>query len=174
MHKYFIITKYLSFFLILSSAYAADLPDYSIDYDPDRKPSLDLAAAIDNAQKNNRLVLMIVGGYWCHWCYVLDDFLEKEEEYYNRFYATFEVVKVYYGDENRNQKFLSKYPRIRGYPHFFILDNNYNLVGSQDTGKLEMKLSAARDRYSTGQMERFLKKWELYLKDHLTNQRSSH
>ncbi len=40
-------------------------------------------------------------------------------------------------DENNNAEFLSEYPEIPGYPHFFVLDQDGTLLHSQGTGELE-------------------------------------
>ena len=51
-------------------------------------------------------------------------------------YDNYEVVKVNYSPENKNEKVLSQYPKIPGYPHIFILDKNGKLLRSEDTSLL--------------------------------------
>jgi len=49
----------------------------------------------------------------------------------------FVTLKINFSEENKNQKVLSKYPAIDGYPHIFFLDAQGKLLLSQDTGVLE-------------------------------------
>lgn len=144
---------------------AHERPIYSQSYDPSRDPTSDLVLATARAEENNRLILLIVGGYWCSWCITLDRYLEKNEEFSTLFYRTFEVVKIYYGSENENQMFLSKFPKITGYPHFFIMDANFALVGNQTTGSLEQRkrYPLSSEHYEEKRMNEFLDKWTLYL-----------
>jgi hypothetical protein len=63
-------------------------------------------------------------------------------------------VKVNYSKDNRNEAFLSRWPKIRGYPHLFVLDANGALVRSQDTGMLESGKGYDKSRVVT-----FLQRW---------------
>ena len=63
-------------------------------------------------------------------------------------------MKINYSEENKNEKFLSQYPKVDGYPHFFVLDKNGKLLYSQNTGLLEKEKSYDREKFMT-----FLKKW---------------
>ncbi len=159
--------------LVLSSSHVyctvdngkPDLPAYSKSYDPGRDPFNDLVLATNEAEATNRLVLLIVGGDWCSWCLVLEKYLEKNEEFSIAFYQTFEVVKIFYGTENENEFFLSKFPRIKAYPHFFIMDANFGLLGSQNSSSLEKrkKFPLSPERYREEYMNEFLNKWADYL-----------
>jgi hypothetical protein len=66
----------------------------------------------------------------------------------------FVVLKVNYSKENKNEKFLSRYPKILGYPHFFVLDSKGKFLHSQDTSALEKDGGYARDKVHS-----FLKEW---------------
>ena len=46
-------------------------------------------------------------------------------------------MKVNVSQENRNRAFLSRFPRIPGYPHILILADSGTLIRSQATGELE-------------------------------------
>ncbi|MFT7459077.1 MAG: thioredoxin-related protein [Planctomycetota bacterium] len=143
-----------------------DSSNYSLTYDPKRDPFSDLVLATKRAEEHERLILLIVGGSWCSWCHVLDRFLEKNEAFADLFYETFEVVKIYYGPKNENEFFLSKFPKIKGYPHFFIMDSNFDLIGDQDTGSLEQKkrYPLSSEHYQEKRMIEFLDRWAMYLK----------
>jgi len=66
------------------------------------------------------------------------------------------VLKVNYSDENENKDFLGKYPKIRGYPHLFVLDSDGKLLHSQGTAELEEGKG-----YNEQKVMAFLSKWAL-------------
>jgi hypothetical protein len=67
---------------------------------------------------------------------------------------SFVVVKVNYSQENKNEKFLSKYPKVAGYPHFFVLNKKGKFIHSQNTGELELEKG-----YDHNKVVTFLKEW---------------
>jgi hypothetical protein len=54
---------------------------------------------------------------------------------------------VNFSKANRNEAILSRWPRIEGYPHIFVLDRHGSLVLSQDTGTLEVGQSYDERRF---------------------------
>ena len=56
--------------------------------------------------------------------------------------------------ENENKVVLSKYPKVKAYPHLFVLDKSGKLIHSQDTGELE-----TGDHHDPAKVIPFLKKW---------------
>ena len=66
----------------------------------------------------------------------------------------FVVVKVNYSKENKNEKFLSQYPKIPGYPHLFVLESTGKFLHSQGSGDLE-----SGDHHDHDKVFEFLKKW---------------
>ncbi len=125
-------------------------------FDPTRNPFQDLKNAIEYAQKTNKRILLDVGGEWCIWCHRLDSFIESHKNIKEFLEKHFVVVKVNYSKENKNEKFLSNYPEIPGYPHFFVLDKDGKFLHSQDTGLLE------KDKdYDENKFMQFLEKWAI-------------
>ena len=123
-------------------------------YDDKRDPAQDLQAALQEAARTKRKVLLEVGGDWCIWCHIMDNLFDSHpglksfrDEHYVR-------VKISFSKENPNDKFLSHYPAIPRYPHFFVLDSAGKLVCSQDTGKFEHGRS-----YNVKKVSAFLKKY---------------
>jgi thioredoxin-related protein len=123
-------------------------------FDPARDSEKDLKAAIDLASKTNKNILLDVGGEWCSWCHKLDKFFQDNKDVAGYLHANYIVVKVNYSKENKNEKFLSKYPEVKGYPHLFVLDSKGKLIQSQDTGALE-----SGDHHDHDKVFTFLKKW---------------
>jgi hypothetical protein len=64
-------------------------------------------------------------------------------------------VKVNFSKENKNESFLSNYPKIEGYPHIFVLESDGAFLHSQDTGLLEKEKSYDKDKILA-----FLKEWK--------------
>ena len=138
------------------SAKGDSLKIYSaiLKFDPSRNPAEDLRNAAVEAQRSDRRIILDVGGEWCIWCHRIDEFIENNKDVSSLLHNNFVVVKVNYSPENKNEKFLSRYPKIPGYPHFFVLGENGKLVHSQDTGKLEKKKGYDKEKFIS-----FLKKW---------------
>lgn len=125
-----------------------------VKFDPKRDPVKDLEAAKVKAGKENKRILLDVGGEWCGWCKILDQyFIDKKEigAFLNQNYV---VVKVNFSPENENRAFLSQYPKIEGYPHFFVLEKDGKFLHSQNTALLEEGRG-----YSDAKMMEFLRKW---------------
>ena len=123
-------------------------------YDPERDAAADIAAAVAEAKRSKRHVLIEVGGEWCGWCHRLDDYLKANRKLNALLERNFVVVKVNYSPENENEEALSGYPEVAGYPHFFVLDGRGKLLHSQDTAKLEKGKS-----YHARKFKRFLTRW---------------
>lgn len=123
-------------------------------FDPTRDSEKDLKAAVDLASKSNKNILLDVGGEWCSWCHKLDKFFQDNKDVSDYLHTNYIVVKVNYSKENKNEKFLSKYPEVKGYPHLFVLDSKGKLIQSQDSGALE-----SGDHHDHDKVFTFLKKW---------------
>jgi thiol:disulfide interchange protein len=107
------------------------------DYDPRRDPEKDLADAKAEAQKSGKNILIVVGGEWCSWCHTLDRFFREHSELAELRDKNYVTIKVNMSQENQNRAFLSRFPRIHGYPHLLVLDSDGNLIKSQPTNELE-------------------------------------
>ena len=106
------------------------------------------------ARATRRRVLAEVGGEWCTWCHIMDRFFAANPDLAKIRDANFIVLKINFSKENQNQAFLARWPKVAGYPHFFVLDANGHLLQSQDTSVLE----TAKD-YDPVAFRAFLLKW---------------
>jgi thiol:disulfide interchange protein len=106
------------------------------------------------ARATRRRVLAEVGGEWCTWCHIMDRFFAANPDLAKIRDASFIVLKINFSKENQNQPFLSRWPKVAGYPHFFVLDANGRLLHSQATSALE----AAKD-YDPIAFRTFLLQW---------------
>jgi len=123
-------------------------------FDPAKDPFKDLENAVVKAKSENKRIILDVGGEWCIWCHRLDAFIENDDEIKGFLSDNFITVKVNFSPENKNEKFLSQYPAIKGYPHIFVLDTDGKFLHSQDTGLLEKEKS-----YDKEKILEFLKEW---------------
>jgi thiol:disulfide interchange protein len=123
-------------------------------YDAARNPAKDLQDAMREAARTKRRILLEVGGDWCVWCHIMDGFFESHPALQKLRDSHYVRVKINYGKDNPNEEFLSHYPRIAQYPHFFVLDSQGKLLQSQDTGVFEHGRT-----YNHKKLASFLKKW---------------
>ena len=123
-------------------------------FDPARDAAKDIRDALAEAARTNRRVLLDVGGEWCIWCKRLDSLMVRDSALSAYLAAKYVAVKVNYSRENKNEEVLSRYPKIKGYPHLFVLDAEGTLLHSQDTGTLEKGKG-----HDPEKVMEFLKRW---------------
>lgn len=125
-----------------------------LEYDAKRDAAKDIAAAVKEAQRTNKNILLEVGGKWCVWCGYLDKFFAENRTIRQYRDEKFIMVKINYSPENKNQAVISKYGKVAGYPHIFVLDPSGKLLYSEDTSKLEQGRG-----YNLTAIATFLKEW---------------
>ena len=165
------------FFLLLIVSIPTNLQSQSIDnklnevkpyftplekFDPSRDAGKDIDLTILEAKRSNRRILLDVGGEWCIWCHRLDTMFIKNPEVEKYLHDNFVVVKVNYSKENKNEKTLSRFPKIPGYPHIFVLDKNGKLLISKSSGDFENGKG-----HDPKVVLAFLKKWSIKKLDRL-------
>jgi len=157
------LVRYLVSLLMAQIALAAnelesitELPEYSRGYDPERNPFDDgrEALALALAKSTDRLVMIELGGDWCRWCLVLDNFMQKNTVVRKRLHENFVLLKVNTSDANENAEFFAGMPRTNGYPHVFISRSNGGLIGSTDITRLVVKGNYDEQRFLA-----FLQHW---------------
>ncbi|HTR81901.1 MAG TPA: thioredoxin family protein [Bacteroidota bacterium] len=128
--------------------------DTSEMFSPFRDPASDVHNAVVEAKRDGKRIILDVGGEWCKWCHYLDRFFKQNKDVADFLHKNFVYVKINYSKENENTKFLSQYPKIPGYPHFFVLESDGTFLYSQGTGELESGQGHDHDKVLA-----FLKKW---------------
>ena len=123
-------------------------------FDPKRVPLEDLQAAVIAARKENKRIILDVGGEWCSWCIKMDNFLAANADLKKISDENFIWLKINMSEENENKEFLKTYPEIKGYPHLFVLETDGKFLYSQDTPLLEEGKS-----YNLQKFTDFLKEW---------------
>ncbi|HEX3556361.1 MAG TPA: thioredoxin family protein [Thermoanaerobaculia bacterium] len=123
-------------------------------YDKTRDPAADLAAAIPQAQRENKRILLEVGGEWCVYCRLINKVIHEDERLMKTLDDGFIVVKVNFSDDVKNAAFLSRYPTIPSYPHLFVLETDGTFLLSQTPDDFMDK-----DRYVPDKILGFLRQW---------------
>lgn len=148
MRKTIIILCLFPLILIYSQ-----IPDYKRDADP----WIDLKNAKERALKENKRILMIVGGEWCEWCLKLDKFLKNDRELLDIIEKNYIVIKIYSLQTlEPNQTFLIKLPLPKGFPFIYVLEKDGELLAAQETSSFE-----SGNNYNKNKIKNFLLFWKL-------------
>jgi thiol:disulfide interchange protein len=138
------VTVAFALLAFAATAYAADLPS---KFDPSRDAAADVASALSLAKAQRKRVIVDVGGEWCAWCHIMDRFIAANADVRSVLDANYVWVKVNFSRQNPNEALLSRWPKVAGYPHLFVLDANGTLVRSQNTGELERGKTYDKDLF---------------------------
>lgn len=125
-------------------------------YNPNADAKLEIENAIKQAKKENKHVLVQVGGNWCPWCVKLHNYFQTEVVVKEVLSNNYIVVKVNYSKENKNLEALKvlENPQRFGFPVLVILNSNGQRIHTQDSGLLE-----SGDGYDPKKVIGFLKNW---------------
>lgn len=139
------------------AAQISELPNSALVdfYDLARNPADDLTQAIVIAQKENKRIMLELGGDWCIWCKYMDDFYKSQPDILQARADNYILVKVNVSGDNANEEFLSQFPEAAGYPHIYILESDGTFLYSKNTAELE----DGADSYVPEVFMAFLKEW---------------
>jgi protein disulfide-isomerase len=146
------LTRFLPLALLAALTIAADQPPYDEKADAHQQ----IAAAIAEASKAQKNVILVFGANWCGDCRALNEQMHKDE--LAALIATnYEVVKVDVGRFNKNQDIGAKYhvPLRRGIPALAVLDPGGNLLYAMDQGQFSNARSMSYEN-----IRDFFVKWE--------------
>lgn len=148
--------KYLILSILLITACALNAQETVKIYHPEADAKADLEQAIQNAQEQNKHVLVQIGGNWCPWCIRLHGFFESEAKVDSILQKDYVLVRINYSKENKNPQVLASlgYPQRFGFPVLVVLDRNGQRLHTQDTGLLELDKG-----YDPEKVSRFLLNW---------------
>lgn len=106
-------------------------------FDARRDAAADVARAVAQAGAEGKNVIVDVGGEWCAWCHILHGFIARQPDVRAAIDADFVWVKVNWSPANKNERLLSAWPKVTGYPHLFVLDRAGRVIRSQPSVELE-------------------------------------
>ncbi len=133
-------------------------------YDETLNPDIQITEAVAKASANGKFVVAQLGGNWCKWCIRFAKFVEADPEIKKLVEDNYEFIHVNYNprstDSNANQaateaalKKLGNPVRF-GYPVLVVLDNEGNVIHTQDSGFLE-----SGEGYDKEKVKRFFESW---------------
>ncbi len=122
-------------------------------YQEDGKGMERVEQALVPAKRENKRVLLKIGGNWCGWCYKLHDLFQKDKTIQTLLRDEYELVMV----DNRFDKPVIEKWKIQpnGYPYLAVLDSTGKKVVEQETGALEIG-----DKHDPNKVRAFLEKWK--------------
>ena len=125
-------------------------------YNPDADAKKEVAEAVKKASAGGKHVFLQIGGNWCPWCVKFHKFVDNDPEIKSVVEDNYEVVKVNYSPENKNEELLASlgFPQRFGFPVFVILDGKGNRLHTQNSAFLEKG-----DGYDKDRVIRFFKNW---------------
>lgn len=104
-------------------------------YDEKADAQKEVEAAIAQAKRENKRVLIMYGGNWCSWCWKLHDTMEADANIKKRLEDSYVLVLV---SIHENEGFPANYgAEAKGYPYLTVLDGDGKAVTHQETGSLE-------------------------------------
>lgn len=117
-------------------------------YDPKANVEKDVAAALGQAKKEGKHVLLEIGGNWCIWCYRFNSFVLTDSTLKVMLNNNYVVYHLNYSQENKNEAYLKKlgFPQRFGFPVLVVLDADGNRLNTQDSSLLEKGNGYDRDK----------------------------
>jgi len=148
--------KRLIFLLALTFSLQAFAGDSTQLYNPSANVEKDVAAALVKAKKENKNVLLQIGGNWCIWCRRFYVFVKQDSVLSKLLERNYVVYHLNYSPENKNLDYLKKlgFPQRFGFPCLVVLDADGNRLHTQDTSLLEKG-----NGYDTGKVKDFFTNW---------------
>ena len=123
-------------------------------FDAKRNAAADIRAAILEAQRTHKRVLLYVGADWCMYCDQMNHLFGNNPGLLELRDSRFVTVKVYYGPDQDNAQALSPYTKLLGIPHLLVLVSDGALLHSQHV--LDLR---ANGEYSPAKFRNFLQRW---------------
>ena len=125
-------------------------------YSETADPQADIAAALKQARKEHKRVLLDFGGDWCGDCQVLDIYFHQQPNL-ALLNANFVLVHVWIGHEDKHLDVAAHYgvPVEKGVPALAVIDEHGKVITSQQSHEFSsmrhMESSAVTD---------FLNRWK--------------
>lgn len=125
-------------------------------YDEKADAIKQLDQAIDQAKQENKYVFAMVGGNWCKWCLMFNEFTQTNQNVKKALADNFIFIHINYSKANQNEAAMKRlgYPQRFGFPVFVILNEKGERVHTQSSGYLEQG-----NGYSEKEVLGFLNNW---------------
>ena len=104
-------------------------------YDSTLNANDQLKVAVEQAEKENKLILLQIGGNWCCWCIILDNLMKSDELIKKELEDNYILLHI---DSQSNTDFTKQYaPQLKHYPWLSVLNSQGDILVEQPTGNLE-------------------------------------
>ncbi|WDF77492.1 thioredoxin family protein [Mucilaginibacter sp. KACC 22773] len=142
MKKMFLIALVFAFGL---GAKAQDKPHI---YNPNADAGAEITAAVKQAAKQHKNVLLQIGGNWCSWCIKFNNQVTADSALNTYMNQSYVVLHVNYSQENTNDAVMTNlgYPQRFGFPVFIVLDDKGNRLHTQNSEYLEEGKGYSKDK----------------------------
>ena len=122
-------------------------------YQEDGKGMERIEQALVTAKRENKRILLKIGGNWCPWCYKLHDLFHTDKRIQKTLSEEYELVLL---DSKADKPTLERWQvKPNGYPYLAVLDPAGKKMIEQETGSLEVG-----DKHDPNKVETFLLKWK--------------
>jgi thiol:disulfide interchange protein len=129
----------------------------SVIYNPNEDAKNSLDSCISKAKKENKHVLVQIGGNWCKWCIEFHRFAKADSKIDSLLNADYVYYLLNYSKENKNLEMLSKlgFPQRFGFPVFVVINGDGVRLHTQNSSYLE----DGGKSYDNKKVIEFLKQW---------------
>jgi thiol:disulfide interchange protein len=109
-------------------------------FDPAADAKAQIAAALENAARENQRVLLLLGGNWCKWCHRLHTLFKEDKQIAKTLQYEYQLVLVDVGRFDKNTDLITRYElelKKTGVPFLVVLGSDGKVLARQETGSLE-------------------------------------
>ena len=144
------------FFILLFLGLQATANDSTRLYNPKADAAKDVAQLLVRAKKENKSLLLQVGGNWCLMCYRLNAFVQTDSTLKKLAADNYLIYHLNYSPENKNGAYLQKLgnPQRYGFPVLVVLDAEGNRLHTQNMAQM-----LRGNGYDYEKIKAFLSKW---------------
>ncbi|WP_184543928.1 thioredoxin family protein [Mucilaginibacter sp. FT3.2] len=134
--------------LIFSFALGVKAQDKPHIYNPSADAKAEITAAVKQASKAHKNVLLQIGGNWCSWCIRFNNQVTSDTTLNKYLNDNYVILHVNYSQENTNDAVMTSlgYPQRFGFPVFIVLDGNGNRLHTQNSEYLEEGKGYSKDK----------------------------
>jgi thioredoxin-related protein len=106
-------------------------------YDENENAKEKIDTAIKQAQKENKHILIQMGGNWCKWCLRFDEFVKNNNEISKVLEENYIVLHINHNKKDIETLERLEHPERFGFPVIIILDENGKRLHTQNSYYLE-------------------------------------
>ena len=127
-------------------------------YHVDADAKAEVNAAVKKAAQEHKHVLLMIGGNWCRWCKMFDNFQHANASVDSALKTNYIFQHVNYSKENKNNALMTEleFPQRFGFPVFVVLNEKGERIHTQNSSYLEKG-----EGYDAEKVVEFLDQWSV-------------